>query len=283
MYRARVRFTTPMLWFLGFVIIFTLGGMAGVLLAIPGVDFQAHNSLFLIAHFHTVIIGGVLFGFFAAYSYWFPKFMGFKLDERLGKYAFWCWLIGFLIAFMPLYLLGFMGATRRLHHYAASTGWQPLFVIALIGAFLILIGVGFQLLQLYVSIKKRHAYRDTTADPWDGRNLEWSTTSPPPFYNFAVTPEVQGRDAFWAMKHAKKPLSKPEYKKIHMPKNTTTGLYMGALSCALGFAAVWHMFWLVGLCAVGIFISMIMRLADKNTDYYVTVDEIKNIESGGQT
>jgi len=279
MYRGCLRFTTPMLWFIGFIIIFTIGGMAGVLLAIPGVDFQAHNSLFLIAHFHTVIIGGVLFGFFAGYSYWFPKFIGFKLNETLGKYAFWCWIVGFLIAFLPLYVLGFMGATRRLNHYHTEFGWQPLFIVAAIGVLLIFCGVGFQVLQLYVSIKKRHENRDTTGDPWNGRNLEWSTTSPSPFYNYAIIPEVHGRDAFWMMKHSKttSPTEKT-YQEIHMPKNTSIGVLIGAISFILGFALVWHMFWLGAMCSIAIIICIIVRLADQHTDYHVTVDEIKKIE-----
>ena len=210
MYRGRIEFTTPMLWFLGFIFTFVSGGMTGVMMAIPAIDFQVHNSLFLIAHFHSVIIGGVVFGFFAGYTYWFPKFTGFKLDERLGKFAFWFWFIGFIVAFFPLYLLGFMGASRRLNHYEASTGWQPLFIVASIGALLILCGVICQALQLYVSIKNRDKNRDKTGDPWNGRTLEWSTTSPPPFYNFAFVPEVHGRDAFWDMKYSKKKLSKSE-------------------------------------------------------------------------
>nr|NGX27221.1 Cytochrome bo(3) ubiquinol oxidase subunit 1 [Chlamydiota bacterium] len=197
MYRGRVLFTTPMYWFLGFIVTFTVGGMAGVLMSIPGADFQMHNSLFLIAHFHSVIIGGVVFGFFAGYSYWFPKFLGFKLNEKLGKCAFWCWLIGFLVAFLPLYLLGLMGATRRLNHYDVL-GWQPLFIVAALGVILILAGVGFQVLQVIVSVKQRKENQDTTGDPWNGRTLEWTTTSPPPFYNYAIIPEVHQRDPFWA-------------------------------------------------------------------------------------
>lgn len=282
MCRGRVRFTTPMLWFIGFVVTFTIGGMTGVMLSIPGIDFQMHNSLFHIGHFHNVIIGGVVFGFFAAYSFWFPKFVGFRLNETWGKAGFWCWLIGFFVAFMPLYLLGFMGATRRLSHFESSTGWQPLFVIASIGAVIIVVGVGCQLIQLMVSIKNRKKYRDKTGDPWDGHNLEWSTTSPPPFYNYAVIPQVHGRDAFWTMKKSKKPQIEPEYKEIHMPQNTAIGIYIGMFSCILGFAAVWHIFWLMGVCTIGIIVSIIVRLADKNTDYHVSVEEVKRIESGRQ-
>jgi len=278
MYRGRVEFKTPMLWFIGFVVTFVTGGMTGVMMAIPAIDFQVHNSLFLIAHFHSVIIGGVVFGFFAGFTYWFPKIFGFKLDEKLGTYAFWCWLFGFLIAFMPLYLLGFMGATRRLNHYEASTGWHPLFVTAAIGALIILAGVIFQVLQIYVSIKKRKEYKDTTGDPWNGRTLEWSTTSPPPFYNFAFIPEVHGRDAFWSMKHAKETPENRPYEDIHMPTNTGIGFYIGVLSCIGGFAIVWHIFWMAGLCVLGIIASLIIRLGNKHPHYYVKAEEVERIE-----
>ncbi|MEM7175252.1 MAG: cytochrome o ubiquinol oxidase subunit I [Chlamydiota bacterium] len=279
MYRGRVQFKTPLLWFLGFVIIFTLGGMAGVLMSIPAADFQVHNSLFLIAHFHFVIIGGVLFGFFAGYTYWFPKFTGFTLNERWGKYAFWCWLIGFVVAFSPLYILGFMGATRRLNHYNVAS-WHPLFIVAAIGAAGILTGVIFQAYQLYVSIKHRRENSDQTGDPWKGRTLEWSTTSPPPFYNFAFEPEAHERDAFWAAKHAKEPKPAPaQYQEIHMPKNTAAGFYIGALSFILGFALVWHIFWLAAISSIGIIACVIARLFEKHTDYMVSVEEIEKIEA----
>lgn len=279
MFRGKIKFQTPMYWFIGFVVTFTIGGMAGVLMAIPPADFQVHNSLFLIAHFHTVIIGGVLFGFFAGYTYWFPKYVGFKLDEKLGKYAFWCWLIGFLIAFLPLYLLGFMGATRRLNHYDVSE-WRPLFMVAALGVVLVLLGVGFQVLQLIVSIKNREKNRDATGDPWDGRTLEWSTTSPPPFYNFAFIPEVHEKDAFWAMKHKKQPEppSPSEYHDIHMPKNTPIGFYIGILTFIMAFGLIWYMFWLSAISAVGILACIIKRLYEKETDYYVPAEVVQKME-----
>jgi len=267
MCRGRVQFTTPMLWFLGFVVIFTLGGMTGVLMSIPGADFQMHNSLFLIAHFHSTIIGGVLFGFFAGYAYWFPKFTGFMLNERLGKYAFWCWFIGFLLAFMPLYLLGLMGATRRMDHYDVA-GWQPWFIVASCGVVFVLAGFGFQVLQLLVSIKERK--RDTTGDPWNGRTLEWSTSSPPPEYNFAVIPEVHERDAFWAMKHGPKTHPTPPHE-IHMPSNTGMGFYIGVLSFLLGFGVIWYIWWLAAASAIGIVACAVVRLFDKHTEYHLRI------------
>lgn len=278
MFRGRVHFNTPMLWFLAFVFIFTTGGMTGVLLSAAPVDFQMHNSLFLIAHFHSMVIGGVLFGFLAGITYWFPKIVGFKLNERLGKYAFWCWFIGFLLAFMPLYILGLMGASRRLDHYEASTGWQPLFIVAAIGVVIIMCGIAFQILQIIVSIKERKENRDITGDPWNGRTLEWSTSSPPPFYNFAFIPEVHERDPFWTMKHTQK-VEKPQYKDIHMPKNTSIGLFMGGFSFILGFALIWHITWLGISGLMGLIICLIVRMSDDDTDYYVLATEVEKIEA----
>lgn len=281
MFRGRVQFKTPMFWFLAFVATFAIGGMTGVLMSIPGVDFQVHNSLFLIAHFHSTIIGGVVFGFFAGYTYWFPKFVGFTLDERLGKCAFWCWFIGFLLAFFPLYLLGFMGATRRLDHYDVA-GWQPLFIVAGVGVILISCGVGFQILQLLVSFKKRKETRDTTGDPWNGRTLEWSIASPPPFYNFAVIPEVHERDPFWAMKQARPAPLQPRYEEIHMPKNTPIGFYIGICSFFLGFGVIWYIFWLAGLSAFALLACIVFRLYERHTDYFVSAAEVEKIEMGRQ-
>jgi cytochrome o ubiquinol oxidase subunit 1 len=279
MFRGKIRFQTPMYWFIGFIVTFTLGGAAGVLMAIPAADYQVHNSLFLIAHFHFVIIGGVVFGFFAAYSYWFPKFAGFKLDEKLGKVAFWFWLVGFLLAFTPLYLLGFMGATRRLDHYD-SPEWQPLFIVAFIGSIILFIGLNIQLLQLFVSIKNRKQNLDTTGDPWNGRTLEWTTTSPPPFYNFAHTPEVEYRDDFWIKKQQHvQPVQKP-YHKIHMPSNTPFGFFIGGFSFFLGFGMIWQMYWLAIFATVGIIACTIAPLFQKHREYDLSEKIIESIENG---
>lgn len=282
MFRGRVDFKTPMYWFLGFITTFTLGGVAGVLMSIPAADFQVHNSLFLIAHFHFVILGGVVFGFFAGYTYWFPKFMGFKLNETLGKWAFWCWISGFLIAFTPLYILGFMGATRRLNYYEVPE-WQPLFLVAAAGAALIALGVGFQVLQFLVSVRERKKNLDTTGDPWNGRTLEWSTPSPPPFYNFAITPEVHEKDPFWVQKHQNKSGQTPEYHPLHMPKNSGVGVYIGILSFLFGFGAIWYMTWLAVVSGVGMVVCLIARLYEKETEYFVPVSEVKKIESQRRT
>jgi len=276
MYRGRVRFTTPMLWFLGFVATFTMGGVAGVIMAIPAADFQLHNSLFLVAHFHTMIVGGVVFGYFAGLTYWFPKFFGFKLNERLGKYAFYCWFVGFLLAFIPLYILGMMGATRRLDHYDASLGWQWLFIVAGVGVMLVLAGVGFQLLQLYVSIRQRRSNLDKTGDPWKGRTLEWSTASPPPFYNYAVIPQVSERDAFWAMKKDKPPQT--DYGSIILPRNTIVPLVIAMFAFLFGFGMIWHMYWLPIVGFLGIVGSIIWRSTADEHEYKLPAAKVRTIE-----
>jgi cytochrome o ubiquinol oxidase subunit 1 len=282
MYQGRVHYKTPMLWFLGFIFIFTTGGMTGVLMSIPAADFQVHNSLFLIAHFHSMVIGGVLFGVFAGYTYWFPKFMGFTLNEKLGRSAFWCWFIGFLLAFMPLYILGFMGATRRLDHYDASTGWQPLYIVAALGIPFILLGVVLQNLQLILSIKDRNKNRDLSGDPWNGRTLEWSTASPPPFYNFAFIPEVNQRDPFWYMKkdNANLQHAKTHYQKIHMPRNTPMGFSISAFSFLVGFGIIWHIWWLATVGLLAIIIATIVRLSedDGEQNHYILPAKIGRIE-----
>lgn len=280
-FRGRVHFTSPMLWFFAFVLNFTVAGMTGILLSSPPVDFQVHNSLFLIAHFHGMVIGGVLFGFFAAVTYWFPKFTGFFLDEKLNKYAFWCWFGGFLLAFMPLYMLGFMGATRRLDHYESSTGWHPLFIIAAFGAAIIACGAFIQFFGLFWSIKKRKENWDHTGgDPWNGRTLEWSTSSPPPIYNFAMIPTVDQLDPLWAIKRGDAPAPQIKYEDIHLPVNTPMGLYIGILSLIFGFAMIWYITWLAILSFIGILACMIIRLSGNDQHELIPAAEVKKIEEG---
>jgi cytochrome o ubiquinol oxidase subunit 1 len=279
LYRGRVRFSTPMYWTLGFITTFAVGGMAGVLMSVPPADYVLHNSLFLVAHFHTMLIPGSLFGFFAGYYYWFPKAIGFPLNEKLGKGAFWCWLIGFYLAFIPLYVLGFMGMPRRMEHYA-NPAWHPFLIIAAGGAAVILIGILLQMIQLAVSIRDRHATRDLTGDPWDGRTLEWATSSPPATYNFAKTPVVQDIDAFMDMKEKGTAYRQPhEYHDIHMPKNTGKGFVMGALTFLFGFAMVWYIWWLAVLAALGLLFTLIYRASDDDSDYIIPAAEVERIEN----
>jgi cytochrome o ubiquinol oxidase subunit 1 len=254
MYGGRVVFTTPLLWSIGFMITFVIGGMTGVLLAVPPADFVLHNSLFLVAHFHNVIIGGVLFGAFAGYTYWFPKACGFRLHEGLGKAAFWFWIVGFYVAFMPLYWLGLLGMTRRMQHYDVAA-WHPWLVVAAGGAGLILIGIGLQVAQLVVSIRRRETLRDSTGDPWKGRTLEWATASPPPVFNFAVLPHVEGQDAYWGMKRGAIEQAasggEPKYESIEVPRNSSTGFICAFFATVMGFALIWHIWWLVGIALLG--------------------------------
>lgn len=278
-FRGKVHFSSPMLWFFSFVLNFSIGGMTGVLLSSPPVDFQIHNSLFLIAHFHGMVIGGVLFGFFAAFTYWFPKFTGFFLDERLNTYAFWCWLTGFLLAFMPLYMLGFMGATRRLDHYESSTGWHPLFVVVAIGAFIILIGATIQFFGLFWSIYHRKKNRDRThGDPWNGRTLEWSIPSPPPIYNFAIIPVVNQLDPLWAIKRGEAPPQPQEYEDIYLPINTPLPFYIGLLSLIFGFAITWHIWWLTAGSFIALLALVLVRLSGKDEHELIPAEKVREMD-----
>jgi cytochrome o ubiquinol oxidase subunit 1 len=282
-FRGRVHFTSPMLWFFAFLLNFSVAGMTGVLLSSPPVDFQVHNSLFLIAHFHGMVIGGVLFGLFAGFTYWFPKFTGFFLDEKLNWYAFWCWMVGFLLAFMPLYMLGFMGATRRLDRYDASTGWHPLFVLVAIGALIILCGATIQFLGLFWSIKNRRKNWDHTGgDPWNGRTLEWTTSSPPPHYNFAIIPTVDHIDSFWVIKRGEAPPQTKTYEDIYLPKNSAVGIYIGGLSLLFGFGMVWYMYELAILSLIGIIACLVIRLSQKEEFELFKAADIKKIDEANK-
>lgn len=277
MYRGRIRFEVPMLWTVGFMVTFVIGGMTGVLLAVPPADFVLHNSLFLIAHFHNVIIGGVVFGMFAGINYWFPKAFGFKLDPFWGKVSFWCWLIGFWVAFTPLYVLGLMGVTRRMSHFE-DPSLQIWFVIAAIGAVIVLFGILAFLVQIVVSIRNREALRDETGDPWGGRTLEWSTSSPPPAYNFAFTPVVGELDAWWDMKARGYQRPTAGFIPIHMPANTGAGVVLAGISTVLGFALIWHIWWLAALAFVALVASAITHTFNFKRDYYIPAEEVVRVE-----
>jgi cytochrome o ubiquinol oxidase subunit 1 len=255
--------------------------MTGVLLAVPPADFVLHNSLFLVAHFHNVIIGGVVFGGFAGYTYWFPKAFGFRLHEGLGKAAFWCWLVGFYLAFMPLYVLGLEGMTRRMQHYD-NAAWQPWLLVAASGALVILAGIVFQIIQLVYSIRHRAELRDETGDPWDGRSLEWATPSPPPVFNFAVLPEIHGEEPYWTIKQRAREQMRlrdePEYEEIEMPRNSPTGFVCAFFATFLGFALIWHIWWLVGLSLVGAYATFVVFAWRDRTEYAIPASEVARID-----
>jgi len=280
MYGGRIRFTTPMLYSVAFMVLFVIGGMTGVMLAIPPADFVLHNSLFLVAHFHNIVIPAVLFGAFAGYTYWFPKAFGFRLDEAWGRRAFWLWATGFVVAFMPLYVLGLMGMTRRLQHYDVPS-WQPWLIVASVGAVMIAGAIGCMIVQLYVSIRDRDTERlkDVTGDPWDGRTLEWSTTSPPPVFNFASLPDVSHEEPYWGMKNRAKEESRlserPDYEDIEMPKNSPTGIVTAFFATLLGFAAVWHIWWLVILGGLGAWATFVVFAWRDEVEYEIPADEVE--------
>jgi cytochrome o ubiquinol oxidase subunit 1 len=286
MYGGRIVYSTPVLWSLGFMVTFVIGGMTGVLMAVPPADFVLHNSLFLVAHFHNVIIGGVLFGAFAGYNYWFPKAFGFRLHEGLGKAAFWCWLIGFYVAFMPLYVLGLMGMTRRMQHYDVPE-WRPWLLIAALGAAIILTGIALQIAQLTVSIRHREELRDATGDPWNGRSLEWATASPPPTFNFAVLPRIEGGDAYWSMKQSAirqaGSTAEPVYTDIEQPRNSPTGFICAFFATFMGFALIWHIWWIVALSALGAFATFVAFAWRDDEEYIIPADAVARIDRANRS
>ena len=281
LYGGTVRFTSAILWSIGFMVTFIFGGMTGVLLAVPAADFMLHNSLFLVAHFHNVIIGGTLFGAFAGYTFWFPKAFGFRLHEGLGKAAFWCWFVGFYLAFMPLYVLGFMGMTRRMQSYDVPE-WRPWLLLAAAGAAVIFVGIALQIVQLVVSIRNREFLLDRTGDPWDGRSLEWATASPPPVFNFAVLPDVSGEEAYWSIKEraraSRKLSDEPDYEDIEMPKNNPTGVVCAFFATVMGFALIWHIWWMAILGLVGAFATFVVFAWQDITEEEIPAEEVARID-----
>ena len=279
MYRGRIRMEVPMLWTMGFMVTFVIGGMSGVLLAVPPVDYLMHNTTFLVAHFHNMLIPGALFGYFAGYNFWFPKAFGFRLDDRWGRRAFWAWITGFYLAFMPLYVLGFMGMPRRMEHYDTAA-WQPLLIVAACGAALIAAGIFCQIAQLVVSIRNRALLAENAEDPWDGHTLEWSTASPPAPYNFALLPQITGRATHLNAKRtgtAKGPA--PAYRAIALPRNTAAGLIIGAMAFAFGFAMVWHIWWLAAVAAAAILAVIVLRVFDRRGPLVLTAEQVAAMEA----
>jgi cytochrome o ubiquinol oxidase subunit 1 len=286
MYGGRIRFTTPMLWAMGFVGTFVIGGMTGVLLAVPPADFVLHNSMFLVAHFHNVIIGGVLFGLLAGYTYWFPKAFGFTLHEGWGKAAFWFTLAGFYVTFVPLYWAGLEGMTRRLQHYDVPE-WRPLMLWAAAGVALTGAGVVCQIIQLVVSIRQRERLRDLTGDPWDGRSLEWATASPPPAFNFAVMPHVEDEEAYWTIKQAAREQARlrdePEYEDLEMPVNTPTGFICAFFATVVGFALIWHIWWMAIIGLIGAYATFVVFAWRDHPEYLIPAAEVARIDRANRS
>jgi len=282
MYGGRVRFTSSMLWSIGFMVSFLIGGLTGVLLAVPTADFQLHNSEFLVAHFHNTIIPGVVFGVFAGYVYWFPKAFGFVLDERLGKWAFWLWVVGFWVAWAPGYVAGLEGMTRRLQHYD-NPAWYPWMLLSALGVLIILAGIGAQIAQLVVSIRTRAARRDVTGDPWDGRSLEWATSSPPPVFNFAKLPDVSDQEPYWDIKQRAREAMQlvtpePEYEPIEIPRNSPTGLVTAFFATVTGFALIWHIWWLVVLGLIGAYVTFVVFAWRDHTELVIPAEEVARMD-----
>ncbi|HEX8989874.1 MAG TPA: cbb3-type cytochrome c oxidase subunit I [Rhodocyclaceae bacterium] len=281
MYGGTIRFATPMLWALGFVVTFVIGGVTGVLVAVPPADFQLHNSLFLVAHFHNVIIGAVLFAGFAGITFWFPKAFGFRLHEGWGKAVFWVGLAGFYAVFMPLYVAGLLGMPRRLQHYDLAL-WRPWVLAAGVGIVVMLAGAVCQVIQLVVSIRQRRELRDEIGDPWDGRSLEWATSSPPPAFNFAVLPQVRGADPYWQIKRraieTQQLSGEPDYQAIALPRNSPTGFITAFFATLAGFALIWHIWWLMAaglVAAYAVFVWFAWRDVDEKV---VPADEVARID-----
>lgn len=280
MYKGQITFSSPMLWTLGFLVTFGIGGLTGVLMAIPPADFLVHNSLFLVAHFHNVIIGGVVFALIAGIVFYWPKMFGWKLHEGWGKASFWFWFFGFYFSFMPLYILGFMGMTRRLSTYT-NPDWEPYLAIAFFGSVLVLLGIVCFVLQIVVGFLQRNNNIDYTGDAWkDGRTFEWVTSSPPPFYNFAFLPQGEGIDRFWADKENGVAYQRPEkYEDIHMPTNRVAGFAIAIFATIMGFALIWHIWWLAIASLGAVIVSLIKSSFTKNVDYYVPAAEVERIEN----
>ena len=280
MYRGRIRYELPMMWTVAFMLTFTIGGMTGVMMAVPAADFVLHNSVFLIAHFHNVIIGGVVFGVFAAINYWWPKAFGFKLNVFWGKVQFWCWVVGFWLAFTPLYILGLMGVTRRMRVFDAQ--YDPMriyYIVAMLGALLIAAGIGAMLIQFAVSIWKREEYKDESGDLWGGRTLEWATSSPPPEYNFAFTPVIHDLDAWADMKKAGVPRPTSGFKDIHMPRSTWAGIVLAGMATVAGFALIWQVWWLAIVGIVAIIGTAIYHTFNYDRSYHIHAEHIAQVEA----
>ena len=280
MRKGQIEFSTPMLWSLGFIVNFVIGGVTGVMLAMAAANYQYHNTYFFVAHFHYVLIAGTVFACFAGLVYWYPKMFGHKLNERIGKWVFWLFTIGFNICFFPQYFLGLDGMPRRIYTYSEESGWGPLNMISTVGGFMM--GIAFLVLVYNIYYSFRYEPREKTGDAWNGRTLEWSTPSAmPPFYNFAKIPVVKGLDHFWNEKQNKeiKPLTTQDLQKIHMPNNSGVPFVMASFFFVSGFGLVFEWYWMAIIGLIGVLATLVIRSFDYNNGYYVSVEEIKETEN----
>ena len=275
MFRGRVRFGVPMIYAIAFLFLFVIGGITGIMLANPILDYQVHNTVFLVAHFHNMAVPGVLFGMLAGYTYWFPKAFGFRLNERWGRISAYCWIFGWMGAFFPLYVLGLMGLPRRSVAYDDAR-YLPLEVIAFVGALVVAAALASLLIQLWVSVRDRELNRVPVGDPWDGRSLEWATPAPPPAYNFAVIPTVTGRDAFTAAKEFGVGYQEPEhYEDIALPGRSALGLLLGGAGFVLAFALTWQIWWLALLALVVTTLTLLVRGFQRDAPQIIAAQAVR--------
>lgn len=278
MRKGRIRMTSAMLWALAFVPCFVIGGVTGVMLAMGAADYQYHNTLFLVAHFHYVLIPGVVFAVFAGLYYWWPKIFGHLLNERLGRWHFWLFTIGFNVTFMPMFFLGLDGAVRRSYTYSEASGFSPLFLVSGLGSLLLAAGFAVFCYNIYWSF--RYADKNVTGDPWDARTLEWMTASPPQHYNFAKLPVVHSRDPFWHMKKRDEGLvlKEEELEEIHMPSNSGLPIILSGVFFVVGFFMVFELHIPALVCAIGIIAGLAIRSFDYNNGHHVHIEEIRDTE-----
>ena len=276
MRHGKISFTTPMLYALGFIPIFTIGGVTGVMLAMASADYQYHNTLFLVAHFHYVLIPGTVFALLAGYHYWWPLIWGFRLNEKLGKAAFWVGAVSFNVTFFPMFILGLDGYARRMYTYSASTGYGPLSMVSFVGA--LGMAVTFLLIGYNIYYSFRHAPRNESSDPWDARSLEWCVHTPVPAYNFSVIPTVSQLDEFWFAKKEGRNLQAGEIKDIHMPNNSQTAFWQGIAMTLWSFFFVWGEWIPAAICLVITFVFMAHRSFQKDDGYHLHAAEIEETE-----
>lgn len=277
LHKGKIEITTPMLYALLFIPIFTIGGVTGVMLGMSAADYQYHNTMFLVAHFHLVILPGVVFAMLAGLTYYWPKMFGFMLNEKIGKSAAWTIAISTCVAFFPMFISGLDGQARRMYTYSESTGFGIWNMISFVGA--IGLAIGFILIVYNIYYSFRYAPRNVGQDPWDARTLEWATSNPVPAYNFPVVPEVQSAEALWDAKKKNIPLFKGKIEKIHMPSNTGVPFIMSAIFFVFGFSLIFSMWAMAIIAAIGIFACMGYMSFQKDDGYYIPVDEIEKTEN----